>query len=331
MPQGEVKIFVGSIHPHLGKAIAQELGVMPAKVKLGKFKNGETRVEIEESIRGADCYIVQPICNSEDGKMSVNDALMEVLVMVNACRLSSVRSICVVLPVFGYARQDKKEGTRASVTARLVSNFYEVAGIDHGIAVDLHAGQIQGFFQKPLDNIQAMELMCTPMMVLLNKSISHQNAPIIIVSPDAGGAKRATRVAEKIKCEVCIIDKTRKVANEVASMRLVGSVEGKIAVIADDMADTCGTLCLAAELLEKEGALEVHAYITHGIFSDNAIERINKCSALKSIIITNTLPQNRNQSLCSKITVLSIAKLLADSIQIVARDKSLQANLTARL
>jgi ribose-phosphate pyrophosphokinase len=252
---------------------------------------------------------------------------METLLMISALRGSSAKRVTAVLPIFGYARQDKKDHQRACVTARLIADLLEVAGVDRAITIDLHASQIQGFFVKPIDNLQAEGLLCEAMHRAIITPAQRQGMDAIIVSPDAGGAKRASSVASRLGLSYAIISKMRSQANAVESMTLVGSVQDKLCIIVDDMADTCGTLVLAAETLIEHGAREVHAFVVHGVLSGPALERINKTKFLSSVVVTNTIPQDLNITKCSKLKVIDISRLLADAIRFVATDQSLTKNL----
>lgn len=319
----KMKLLTGNAHPALARLIADALGTEIAETLVDNFANGETRVEIKESCRGYDCFVIQPICNTEDGKKGVNDALMELLIMVSALRGSSAERITAVMPIYGYARQDKKDKSRAAISARLVADLLEAAGVDRAMTVDLHASQIQGFFSKPMDNLYAEDLM----LLHMHRHVKKSGTPLVVVSPDAGGAKRASRVACKLGSDVdcAIISKERLKANEVASMRLVGSVKDRIAIIVDDMADTCGTLCLAVDTVKKLGAVEVHAYVVHGVLSGPAIDRINKCEGLTSVVVTNTMPQAVNTKNCPKLEVVDCSQLLAQAIACTHNNSSISA------
>jgi len=321
---GKLRLFAGTCHPELCKQIAAHLDVSLCLAIMGTFANGETRVEIQESCRACDAYVIQPICTSHDGSKSVNDMLMEILITISALRGASANRVTAVLPIYGYARQDKKDKSRAAITARLCADMLEVAGVDRVITVDLHASQIQGFFSKPVDNLYAEKLLIEHMKQIKDKCEAEGNV-LVVVSPDAGGAKRASRVATKLGVDCAIVAKERLKANEVASMRLVGSVKGKVAILVDDMADTCGTLCLGAQTLVKKGALEVHACVVHGVFSGSALDKVNDCKELASVITTNTLPQNANEKKCSKLHVLDVSSLLAEAIRNVHLGQSVSA------
>jgi len=252
----------GSSHPDLTQKLCDRLGIETGKVVTKKFSNLETCVEIGESVRGEDVYIVQSGCGE------VNDNLMELLIMINACKIASAERVTAVIPCFPYARQDKKDKSRAPISAKLVANMLSVAGAEHIITMDLHASQIQGFFDIPVDNLYAEPAV----LKWVRENIADwRNA--IIVSPDAGGAKRVTAIADRLNVEFALIHKERKKANEVASMVLVGDAKGKVAILVDDMADTCGTICHAADKLLEAGATKIYAILTHGIFSGPALHR----------------------------------------------------------
>jgi len=297
----ELKVFSGNANVGLAKRIAKILGVDLGHAKVGKFSNGETSVEIEESTRECDVFIIQPTCNP-----SVNDNLMELLIMTDAMCRASAQRITAVVPCFGYARQDKKDKARAPITGKLVANLMQTAGIHRVITVDLHASQIQGFFDIPVDN-----LFGEPLLVKYIKQIPGDK---VIVSPDAGGVKRAKTIADHLDCPLVIIHKERKLANEVAGMVLVGQVKGLVCVLVDDMADTCGTLQLAAKTLMAHGATAVYACVSHGVLSGPALERINN-SEITELVVTNSIPQEENMKKCSKLKVIDIAPMLAEAIR----------------
>ncbi|XP_038055585.1 ribose-phosphate pyrophosphokinase 2 [Patiria miniata] len=298
-----VKVFSGSSHIELAQKIVDRLGLEVGKVVTKKFSNQETCVEIGESVRGEDVYIVQSGCGD------INDNLMELLIMINACKIASSSRVTAVIPCFPYARQDKKDKSRAPISAKLVANMLSVAGADHIITMDLHASQIQGFFDIPVDNLYAEPAV----LKWIKENIpTWENS--IIVSPDAGGAKRVTSIADRLNVEFALIHKERKKANEVASMVLVGDVKDRVAILVDDMADTCGTVCEAANKLRDAGALKVFAILTHGIFSGPALSRINN-ACFEQIVVTNTIPQENNMKQCSKITVIDISMMLAEAIR----------------
>jgi len=294
-----IKVLAGNAHPDLANEICKYLGLALGKADVGKFSNGETSVMISESIRDMDVFIIQPTCNPNP-----NDNLMELLVMADAIKRASAKRITAVIPCFGYARQDKKDKSRAPITGKLVANLIEVSGIDRVITIDLHASQIQGFFNIPVDNLYAEPLI----VKYIRKNIPGDK---VIVSPDAGGVKRAKLISDKLDAELAIIHKERKKANEVAGMILVGDVKDKVALIVDDMADTCGTLQTAASLLMSKGAKAVYALVTHGVLSGNAIDRIDN-SEIKELVITNSIP-NKHKS--DKLKIINVASMLAEAIR----------------
>ncbi|XP_036017672.1 ribose-phosphate pyrophosphokinase 2 isoform X2 [Mus musculus] len=260
-------------------------------------------VEIGESVRGEDVYIIQSGCGE------INDNLMELLIMINACKIASSSRVTAVIPCFPYARQDKKDKSRAPISAKLVANMLSVAGADHIITMDLHASQIQGFFDIPVDNLYAEPAV----LQWIRENITEWRN-CIIVSPDAGGAKRVTSIADRLNVEFALIHKERKKANEVDRMVLVGDVKDRVAILVDDMADTCGTICHAADKLLSAGATKVYAILTHGIFSGPAISRINS-AAFEAVVVTNTIPQEDKMKHCSKIQVIDISMILAEAIR----------------
>ncbi|XP_041460938.1 ribose-phosphate pyrophosphokinase 2 [Lytechinus variegatus] len=298
-----IKVFSGSSHQDLAQKIANRLGYDLGRVVTKKFSNQETCVEIGESVRGEDVYIVQSGCGD------INDNLMEMLIMINACKIASSSRVTAVIPLFPYARQDKKDKSRAPISAKLVANMLSVAGADHIITMDLHASQIQGFFDIPVDNLYA-----EPAVLKWIKENIPEWGNSIIVSPDAGGAKRVTSIADRLNVEFALIHKERKKANEVASMVLVGDVKDRVAILVDDMADTCGTICHAAGKLKDAGAIKVYAILTHGIFSGPAIKRINE-ACFEKVVVTNTIPQEDKCKQSSKIAVIDISMMLAEAIR----------------
>jgi ribose-phosphate pyrophosphokinase len=253
-------------------------------------------------VRDDDVYIIQSGCGQ------VNDNLMELLILINACRMASARRVTAVLPCFPYARQDKKDKSRAPISARLVANMLTVAGADHVITMDLHASQIQGFFNIPVDNLYA-----EPCVVrYIRENIPCDNA--IIVSPDAGGAKRAASLADKLDLKLALFHKERQVANKVSRMVLVGDVRDHIAILVDDIADTCGTLALAAEMLAENGALKIYAIVTHGVLSGNAVEIVNN-SRIDQLVVTNTIPHMEKRMLCPKLATIDVSTTVSEAIR----------------
>nr|ODN91918.1 ribose-phosphate pyrophosphokinase [Cryptococcus depauperatus CBS 7841] len=294
-----IKLFSGSSHPELAALIAKRLRIPLGRANISQPASGETKVTIVESVRDYDVYILNT------GAGAVNTHLMELCIMIHACRIASARRITAIIPHFPYARQDKKDKSRAPITAKLVANMLREAGCDHVITMDLHASQIQGFFDVPL--------YAEPSMIqYMRNNINVKDC--VIVSPDAGGAKRATSIADRLNVEFALFHKERKRANEVSRMVLVGSVAGKVAILVDDMADTCGTLGLAARNLLEAGATKVYAFATHGILSGPALKVINE-SGMEKLVITNTIPQADKCEKCEKIEVIDVSKVLAEVIR----------------
>ncbi|SJL05619.1 probable Ribose-phosphate pyrophosphokinase 2 [Armillaria ostoyae] len=292
-----IKIFSGTSHPELAEIIARRIGLPLSKADVTRSGIGETNVRIAESVRENDVYIINTGCGA------VNTALMELCIMIHACKIASAKRITAVLPLFPYARQDKKDKSRAPITAKLVANMIQRAGCDHVITMDLHASQIQGFFDVPVDNVSLHGILHL-----------ERAGNVVIVSPDAGGAKRATSIADRLGVDFALFHKERKKANEVSRMVLVGHVKGKVGILVDDMADTCGTLCLAAQHLAEAGVEKAYAFVTHGILSGNALKSIEE-STLEKLIVTNTLPQEENQRKCAKIEVIDIGVVLGEVIR----------------
>ncbi|WFD05656.1 ribose-phosphate diphosphokinase [Malassezia vespertilionis] len=302
----DIKVF-----SELAHQICKRLNVPLGKATVKMNEAGETTVCMFESVRDYDVYIINTSCITHgkgDSVISPNTSLMELLVMINACKTASARRVTAVIPHFFYARQDKKDKSRAPITARLIAKMLERAGCDHVITMDLHASQIQGFFNVPVDNLYAEPAVLQYVREMLDVR------RVVIVSPDAGGAKRATAMADQLGVDFALFHKERKKANEVSRMVLVGDATDKVAILVDDMADTCGTLDLAARRLKESGAERVLAIVTHGIFSSPALDRIMD-SALETVIVTNTLPQTENKLLCPKIEEIDISHLLAETIR----------------
>ncbi|XP_040116887.1 ribose-phosphate pyrophosphokinase 3 [Oryx dammah] len=305
-----IKIFSGSSHQDLSQKIADRLGLELGKVMTKKLSNQETCVEIGESVQGEDVYIVQSGCGE------INDNLMELLIMINACKIASAGRVTAVIPCFPYARQDKRGESRAPISAKLVADMLSTAGADHIITMDLHASQIQGFFDIPVDNLCAEPAA----LKWIKESISEWRN-CTIVSPDAGGAKRATSIAGRLNVGFALIHKERKKASEVDGTVLVGDVKYRVAILVDDMADTCGTICHAANKLLSAGATRVYAILTHGIFSGPAITRMNS-AGFEAVVVTNTVPQEDKMKHCSKIQVIDISMILAEAIRRTHSGKS---------
>jgi len=293
-------VFTGNSNPVLAKKICKYLGVQLGGAKVKTFSDGEIQIEIEETVRGKDIFIVQSTCPP------VNDNLVELLLMIDAFKRSAASRITAVMPYYGYSRQDKKIVPRVPISAKLIADLLTVAGTNRLITMDLHAGQIQGFFDIPVDN-----LFAAPVIIEYIKSNFSNN--LVIVSPDAGGVERARAYAKRLNTDLAIIDKRRDAPNRAIAMSVIGDVTDKVAVIIDDMIDTAGTLIEAAYAIIEHGAKEVHACCAHPIFSGPAIDRI-KNSVLKSIVVSDTIPLNSKAETCDKISTLSISELVGESI-----------------
>jgi len=307
---GRMMVFSGNASPQLTNAITDHLKSRPGYAVVSKFSDGEVMVEIDEHVRGKDVFIVQSTCEP------TNDNLMELLVIADALRRSSASRITAVIPYYGYARQDRRpRSQRVPITAKLVADMIQISGVDRVLTVDLHADQIQGFFNVPVDNVYASPILLGDIwrQVYPNK---------IVVSPDVGGVVRARAIAKRLgDAELAIIDKRRPRANEAQVMNIIGDVRGKTCIIVDDIVDTAGTLCLAAAALKKNGAERVVAYITHPVLSGRAIERIS-ASDLDEMVVTDTIPLTPEAVACSRIRQVSIAEILAESIRRISNDES---------
>ena len=313
MTTTNMMIFTGNANPALAEAVVQHLGIPLGKAKVGQFSDGEVAIELQENVRGKDIFIVQPTC------APTNDSLMEVLVMADALRRASAGRITAVVPYFGYARQDRRPwSARVPITARLVANMFVSAGIDRVLTVDLHADQIQGFFDVPVDNIYA-----SPLLIEDIKAQHYEN--VMVVSPDVGGVVRARAVAKRLDdCDLAIIDKRRPKANESRVMNIIGDVEGRSCVMVDDIVDTAGTLCKAAAALKEMGATKVMAYVTHPVLSGAAIDNIMN-SELDEMVVTDTIPLTDEAKASGRIRVVSLSSMLADSIVRVYNEESVSS------
>jgi ribose-phosphate pyrophosphokinase len=306
-------LFAGNANPALAHDIARQLTTPLGRAYVGRFSDGEVNIELMENVRGRDVFIVQPTCPP------ANDHLMELLVMVDACRRASAAKITAVVPYFGYSRQDRRpRATRSAITAKLVANMVQGSGVDRLLTIDLHSDQIQGFFDIPVDNVYASP-------VLLGDAYRQRYENMIVVSPDVGGVVRARALAKRLDdADLAIIDKRRPRPNESKVMNIIGEVTGKTCVLIDDMVDTAGTLCAGAQALKDEGATKVVAYITHAILSGNAIEKIMK-SALDELVVTDTIPLSPAAKQCGRIRVLSVAGLLAETIRRIRDEDSVSS------
>ncbi|HOW53985.1 MAG TPA: ribose-phosphate pyrophosphokinase [Syntrophorhabdaceae bacterium] len=306
----KLRILTGNANPELAFRICDYLGVKLAKAKVNQFSDGEIQVEIDESVRGMDTFVVQPTCPP------VNQNLMELLVMLDALKRASAGRITVVIPYYGYARQDRKVLPRTSISARLVANLITVAGASRILGMDLHAGQIQGFFDIPVDHLYAL-----PVQLQYVKKIKGE---IVVVSPDAGGVERARELGKRINATIAIIDKRRERANVSKVMHVIGDVNGKTAILLDDMIDTGGTIVQAAQALVDSGAKVVYACCTHPVLSGEAIERINN-SPLKELIATNTIPLSDQGKKSKKIKILDVSPILGEAIKRIHSDASVSS------
>lgn len=306
-----VKLFTGTSNPALAESVAQYLGMSLGKAEVGTFSDGEVRVELGENVRGADCFVLQSTC------APANSNLMELLIMIDALRRSSAKRITAVLPYYGYARQDRKVMPRAPISAKLVADLISTAGTDRMLCLDLHAGQIQGFFNIPVDNLYANP-------VLLDAIRNRWRGPLTIVSPDAGGVERSRAYAKRMDAELAIIDKRREGPNVAEVMNVIGDVKDRTCVIVDDIADTAGTLCEAARALAREGAARVSAVITHPVLSGPAIKRINE-SPLDEVVVTDTIPLSPDARDCEKLHVTSIAQLIGEAIRRINNEESISS------
>lgn len=325
-----VKIISGTSHPELAKQISDKLGVQLCKCITEKFSNTEIRIEILESIRNKDIFIVQTGSYNTDENNSINDYLMETLITIDACKRSMAKTINLVMPCYPYARQDKKGGPREPITARLVANMLENAGIDRIIVMDLHAPQIQGFFNVPVDNLYSMPLVVKYFKenIFKNYNLQEIQDNYILAAPDAGAIKRTLKFGKSMKLNTIFIHKDRsyEVANTINTMIIVGDpkrIKGKTVIILDDMCDTGGTLAKCCSLLIENGAKEVLCVVTHGILSGPASKRINGCSQMSKMVVSNSLPQEKNQKLISKLEVFDISDLIKEVIKRIITGESI--------
>jgi ribose-phosphate pyrophosphokinase len=295
-----LSIFAGNSNPVLSDRISEYLAKPLGRLKVNRFSDGETQVEIHENVRRQEIYVIQSTC------YPVNDNLVELLLLIDAFKRSSASKITAVIPYFGYSRQDKKVSPRVPISAKMVADLLENTGVDRVITMDLHAGQIQGFFNIPVDNLYSAP-------VIIDDIKSRYSDDLVVVSPDAGGVERARAYAKRLNASLAIVDKRRSAPNQAKAMAIIGDVEDKIAIIIDDMVDTAGTLTEAASVIMENGGREVNAYTTHPVLSGPAIERIEK-SFLNSLVATDTIPLSKEAKQCNKIETLSIAKLVGEAI-----------------
>jgi ribose-phosphate pyrophosphokinase len=312
MAYENLMVFTGNANPLLAHNVVKRLNIPIGHATVAKFSDGEVMVEILENVRGKDCFVLQSTC------MPTNDNLMEVLLMIDALRRASAGRITAALPYFGYARQDRRpRSARVAISAKVVANMLAAVGVDRVMTMDLHADQIQGFFDVPVDNIYAAP-------VLLGDVWKHNYENLLVVSPDVGGVVRARALAKRLESDLAIIDKRRPRPNVSEVMNIIGEVKGRTCVIMDDMVDTANTLCKAAEVLKNEGAIRVLAYCTHPVLSGSAVQRIQE-SALDEVVVTDSIPLRADAIACKKIRVLSVSGLLAETILRISNEDSVSS------
>lgn len=309
----EILIFAGSSNPSLAQDICRYLGTGLGQAEIGRFSDGETLVEITENVRGGDVFVIQSTCPP------TNDHLMELLLTLDALKRASAGRITAVIPYYGYSRQDRKVSPRVPISAKLIADLIQTAGATRVLTMDLHAGQIQGFFDVPVDNVYA-----TPVLLRYMREKVVDGEAVTVVSPDAGGVERARAFAKRLNASLAIIDKRRSKANEVAEMKIIGEVTGKIAVLVDDIIDTAGTIVAAANAVREAGAQQVFACCTHAVLSGPAIERITR-SSLNELVVTDTIPLRPEARTTSKIVVLSVAHLIGEAIRRIHNEESISS------
>ncbi len=307
----ELKIFSGNANPLLAQEISTYLGQKLGEATVSSFSDGEIRVKIDENVRGADVFVVQSCCQP------VNDSLMELLIIIDALKRSSANRITAVIPYFGYARQDRKDQPRVPITAKLVADLITTAGADRVLTMDLHAGQIQGFFNVPVDHLYALP-------VLLDFITKKKITDLVVVSPDAGGVERARAFAKRLQANLAIIDKRREGPNQAQVMNIIGDVHGKSVLLLDDMVDTAGTIVQGAQACADQGAREVLTACTHAVLSGPALDRLQK-SCITEMVITNTIPLRGKGQVCPKLNQLSVAPLLGEAIRRIHEDESVSS------
>lgn len=312
MVSNSLMVFSGNANPKLALSVTQHLNIPLGRATVNRFSDGEVAVEINENVRGQDVFVLQSTC------APTNDNLMELMIMVDALRRASARRITAAIPYYGYARQDRRpRSARVAISAKVVANMLQSVGVDRVLTMDLHADQIQGFFDIPVDNIYS-----TP--VLLNDILAHQYPNLMVVSPDVGGVVRARAMAKALDVDLAIIDKRRLRANVAEIMNIIGEVKGRTCVITDDIVDTAGTLCNAASALKERGAVRVLAYAAHPVLSGNAVDRITN-SPLDELVITDTIPLRPEAEACPKIRQLSCAALIGETISRIANESSVSS------
>lgn len=307
----ELKLFSGNANPLLAQEMCKYLGIHLGEATVASFSDGELRVKIDENVRGADVFLVQSCCPP------VNDSIMELLIMIDALKRSSAYRITAVLPYFGYGRQDRKDQPRVPITAKLMADLITTAGADRVLTMDLHAGQIQGFFNIPVDHLYALP-------VLMDYIKKEGGSNLVIVSPDAGGVERARAFAKRLQASLAIIDKRREGPNNAQVMNIIGDVKGKDALLLDDMIDTAGTIIQGAQACADQGARRVWAGCTHPVLSGPALDRLQQ-SCLDQVVVTNSIPLNGKEQVCNKLKVLSVAPLLGEAISRIHGEESVSS------
>ena len=312
MPHGSLMVFTGNANPKLGADVTRRLGISLGSATVGRFSDGEVNVELLENVRGKDVFVLQPTCSP------TNDNLMELLVLVDALKRASAGRITAAIPYFGYARQDRRpRSARVPITAKVVANMLQAVGVQRLLTMDLHADQIQGFFDIAVDNVYAAP-------VLLNDLDKQKYDDLLVVSPDVGGVVRARAFAKRMECDLAIIDKRRPKANVSEVMNIIGEVEGRTCVIMDDIVDTAGTLCKAASALKANGAKRVLSYCTHAVLSGAAVSRLAE-SDLDELVVTDTIPLREDAKACDRIRQVSVASLLADTILRISNEEAVSS------
>jgi ribose-phosphate pyrophosphokinase len=312
MAYESLMVFTGNANPLLAHAVVRRLNIPLGQASVSKFSDGEIMVELLENVRGKDCFILQSTC------APTNDNLMEILLMVDALKRASAARVTAAIPYFGYGRQDRRpRSARVAISAKVVANMLQAVAVDRVLTMDLHADQIQGFFDVPVDNVYA-----TP--ILLGDVWKHQYENLLVVSPDVGGVVRARAIAKRLESDLAIIDKRRPKANVSEVMNIIGDVRGRTCVIMDDIVDTAGTLVKAADALKAEGATRVLAYCTHAVLSGSAVQRIEE-SQLDEVVVTDSIPLRKDAQACKKIRVLSVAGLLAETILRISNEDSVSS------
>ena len=307
----DLAVFAGNANKALAEKIATSLKVSLTDVLVSRFSEGEIQVQIKENIRGKDVFIIQPTCPPP------NENLMELLILIDAARRASAQRITAVLPYYGYARQDRKDQPRVPITAKLVANLIVAAGANRVLALDLHASQIQGFFDIPVDHLYAINTMCD---YIVKKKLNKKD--LVVVSPDIGSLKMARAYAKKLKASFAVVDKRRVNSTKIEVLNILGDVKGKTALMVDDIVATAGSLVDAVQGLGKSGVISVYATITHGILSGNALQKINDCQILKEVCISDSIPCKDGNNPNSKIKIVSVASMLAEAIQRIHNEKS---------